>query len=275
MQGKDANDAWVKMLGDVMEEGKECRPRGMRIKELIGYQSVVDMARPIVSVEARKLSRKFLAGEAYWILSGDNRVSTIAPYNSAIAKFSDDGTYFNGAYGPRVVDQLSYILDNLTSDHDSRQAVMTIWRANPRPSKDVPCTVAVQWFLRKRVDSADNEYDVIHCVDTMRSSDAWLGWPYDVFNFSMLTAYVALLYRERTGKSLILGNLHMNCGSQHVYETNWEGVVNLLRFRMMKKLESFDHNEFEKPQDLLDHIAAVRDEDAHRMKTAFMKELMP
>ncbi len=495
MSGNEANVAWVRMLEDVMGRGNECRPRGMRIKELIGYQSVVDMARPVVSVRARKLSRKFLAAEALWILSGDNRVSTIAPYNSAIAKFSDDGVYFNGAYGPRVVDQLSYILDSLVNDHDSRQAVMTIWRSNPRPSKDVPCldgstavwspegnlpirdlakkfdeghesypvfafdkktrtvkiaacknawksgvkkrlrllfddgsdliltgdhtvlkkvrrhvegdpprssktfieeviaqelkvgdrlwattlfrtgpqqrlafienlsqnwhrnnqklvhaayaeylwgqipdeidvhhkdgnidnnsqtnleliphaehaaliaaieeleedevydftvpgfenavvgpgvivhncTVAVQWFLRKYVDGMDMEHDVIHCVDTMRSSDAWLGWPYDVFNFSMLTALIALMYRERTGNRLILGNLSMNCGSQHVYENNWGLVNSILREGSSIPVQNFDPNEFAGPQDLLDHLAAVRDKKVDEMKTGFLKELI-
>lgn len=278
-----ASWAWLNLLKDVMERGSESRPRDMRIKESLGYRTTVSMEYPVVSATERKLQRKFLAGEAHWILTGDNRVSTISPYNSVIAKFSDDGRYFNGAYGPRVVDQLSYVVDSLVKDHDSRQAVMTIWRSNPRPSKDIPCTVAVQWFLRKRIDGAGTEVDEIHCVDTMRSSDAWLGWPYDVFNFTMLTSLIALTYFERTGVRLALGDLHMQCGSQHVYENNWESVTRIIYGLPQEPRElgsvpcvpyaPLNLRDFEGPDDLLLHLEYLK--NGVPLVRPFMREFMP
>ena len=75
-----------------------------------------------------------MAAEALWILSGDNKVETIAPYNKNIKQFSDDGIIFQGAYGPRIISQLDYVIESLRKDRESRQAVLTIWNPNPKPS---------------------------------------------------------------------------------------------------------------------------------------------
>jgi thymidylate synthase len=55
----------------------------------------------------------------------------------------------------------------------------------------------------------------------MRSSDAWLGWPYDIFSFSMISAFLALRLRMR-GLKVDLGNVYLTAGSQHLYEKNYE-----------------------------------------------------
>lgn len=220
INGANANDAWLSLIRRIYESGAEARPRNLRIKEIVCNTTRVDMRTPVVSVKRRKLGFRFLAAEAWWILTGRNDVASIEPYSPHIASFSNDGYRFDGAYGPRIVDQLRYIVDTLTRDPDSRQAVIEIWRPNPRDSKDVPCTLSIQWLIRN---------GKLHCVDTMRSSDAWLGWPYDTFNFSMLSAYVALLLRERGHKeegcssqskvlsNLQLGTLWLTAGSSHLY----------------------------------------------------------
>jgi thymidylate synthase len=166
------------------------------------------MEWPVVTVKERELGYKFMAAEAAWILSGDNRVRSIRPYSKAISNFSDDGHFFHGAYGPMIRDQLHFVIDALNADKDTRQAVMTIWRPNPRPSKDIPCTVSVQFLIRD---------GLLHVVDTMRSSDLWLGWPYDIFNFSMLARYVICHLKQKPE----LGVIVLQAGSAHLYEQNW------------------------------------------------------
>lgn len=215
-----ADYQWLQMLEKVMESQNVVNPRGKTCREVLNYKSVVDMQFPIVTVRQRKLGYKFMAAEAYWILTGDNRVETIKPYSKAIETFSDDGKTFFGAYGPKVVDQLLYVVETLAKDQDTRQAVMTIWRENPPASKDIPCTVAVQFIIRNRR---------LNCIDNMRSSDAWLGWPYDVFNFTMLSYYIILTLSIDFGIHLLPGLLYMNCGSQHVYSENYAGVEECLR----------------------------------------------
>jgi len=211
----DANVAWIRLLNDLVNAGAEVSPRGKKTVEILGYQSKVDMKKCVVSLPERKIVSSFLFGEAHWILSGSNRVSAISPFLQKIEEFSDNGVMFYGAYGPKVVDQISHVVRSLFKDEFSRQAVINIWRENPQESRDIPCTLSLQFVIR------NNKLD---CIATMRSSDAWLGWVYDVFNFSMISAWVAIFLNvmraEHEFEPLELGTLHLNAGSQHLYEQN-------------------------------------------------------
>lgn len=209
------NIQWLQTLNKLVKSNLISEPRNLKIYEIINNSTCVNMKFPILTITERKLGYKFMVRESWWIMDGRNTVDTITDYSKAISSFSNDGFNFDGAYGPRVVDQLRYIVDMLEKDRDTRQAVLTIWRPNPRDSKDIPCTVAIQWIIR------DNK---IHCIDNMRSSDIWLGWPYDIFNFTMLTGYILLLLRERGIDNIELGNIYLNAGSQHLYENNYKNA---------------------------------------------------
>jgi thymidylate synthase len=176
------------------------------------------MNRCILTCPGRKLGYRFQAAEAWWILSGDDRVESIAPYSKTITQFSDDGKVFFGAYGPKVVNQLSYVVAKLDQDPQSRQAVINIWREDPPATRDYPCTLSLQLLMRA---------GEIHCIASMRSSDAWLGWPYDVFNFSCISLAVALSLDSRPK----LGRLFLTVGSQHIYERNIDAVSKILKKR--------------------------------------------
>ena len=259
---------WKSALADLLEQGKPVSPlsagaawRGRASRELPGYQTIVPMSAPVVLSAARKLGFRFLAAEAAWICSGDNRVSTIAPYSKVIGKLSDDGVRFFGAYGPKFVDQLSYVVATLLKDPASRQAVITIWREQPRSSSDTPCTLSWQYLLR---DGA------LHCVATMRSSDVWTGWVYDVFNFSMTAAIVALELRAKTFvkntdipelatvekpfEHLTLGNLYLTAGSQHLYEMDVDGAQVCALETEQGSVAPLDLSEFASAQELVDHL---------------------
>lgn len=205
-----ANEAWLSALGGVLARGNDVAPRGNGTSEVLSHTAVIDMNHPVVVSPRRGLNYRFMAAEAYWILSGDDRVETIEPYNSNISQFSDNGTTFAGAYGPRVLIQIEHVLDALTADPSTRQAGLTIWTPNPRPSKDIPCTVAL-WFTIR-----GGQLNV-HAF--MRSNDLWLGFPYDVFNFSMLGLLVAGHLRQR-GLKVELGCLYHTAVSLHLYSTH-------------------------------------------------------
>lgn len=212
----DFSKVWQETLKDILENGENVAPRGMMTKELPQRTLVVDTRRPVLTVPDRKLSYKFMAAEAFWILTGDDRVETIAPYNERIKNFSDDGIRFFGAYGPKIVAQLPYVIEKLQSDANSRQAGLTIWRENPPPTKDVPCTVAIFFGIRGHK---------LNCHVFMRSSDAWLGVPYDVFNFSMLTHLVCAEVNEGRLSPIEPGRLFLTAASSHLYQTNWSEAV--------------------------------------------------
>lgn len=213
MYDNNINNQWLKKINKLVNSTLITKPRDLQIHELINSHTQVDMNYPILTISERNLGYKFMVRESWWIMDGRNTVDTITDYSKAISTFSNDGFNFDGAYGPRVVDQLRYIVDMLEKDRDTRQAVLTIWRPNPRDSKDIPCTVSIQWLIRE---------NKIYCIDTMRSSDIWLGWPYDIFNFTMLTGYIMLLLRERGIDNLELGEIFLNAGSQHLYENNYD-----------------------------------------------------
>jgi thymidylate synthase len=212
---KTATEAWLQLIADVSLNGRRYSPRGMPVREIINNTVAVDMAFPVVLTKKRRLSYRFMAAEAWWILAGRRDVESIGRYCSAIKKFSDDGETFFGAYGPKIARQVEYVVNTLKRDRDTRQAVLTIWRENPPHTKDVPCTVAVQWLIRD---------GLLHCVDTMRSSDVWLGFPYDVFNFSMLSWHILEALRDED-INVQLGTLHLNAGSHHIYEKDLETLA--------------------------------------------------
>ena len=133
-----SNVAYRKHLQTLIGHGEEARPRGLATREILGLQYKVDMGYPIVTLPPRAISFRFLAAEAAWILSGSNRLAEILPYMSNYAQFSDDGHTLTGAYGPPLADQLPWVVRQLRADGETRQAVATIWRPRPGPSRDIP-----------------------------------------------------------------------------------------------------------------------------------------
>ena len=216
------DDVWLQTLKTVVNQGALIAPRGMQTLELTHHCVVVDTRKPVMTIPARKLSYSFMVAEAFWILTGDDQVAGIAPYNPNIAQFSDDGKTFFGAYGPKILDQLPYVVNKLLADPSTRQAGLTIWRESPPTTKDVPCTIAIFFSLRD---------DQLHTHVFMRSSDLWLGLPYDVFNFSMLTHLVCAKLNSVSPKVKPLGlelirpgKLYLTAMSSHLYETNWQAA---------------------------------------------------
>jgi thymidylate synthase len=254
------NMNWQNLLYSIMTHGSLISPRGKRTKELMGFKSMIDMNQPVITIKERNLGYKFMAAEAAWIMSGDNRVSTIAPFSKAISNFSDDGILFFGAYGPKIRDQLGHVVQSLSSDQDSRQAVITIWRPNPRASKDIPCTISCQFMIRN---------GLLHCFMNMRSSDAWLGVPYDWFNFSMLSAGLALMLREK-GVHVKLGTLHFYAASQHLYEDNWDKVEFCLSGEIIGDYAPIDLEYFDSYDHLVDHLWLLARGHVHN---GFLKEI--
>lgn len=214
---RSADDAWRGTLFALLDYGYDVQPRGKPTIEIPHQTICVDLARSIVTNPARRLSYPYAAAEAAWILDGDDRVDSIAPFNRRIAEYSDDGERFFGAYGPPLVDQLPHVVDTLYRDEYSRQAGVTIWRRKPPQSKDVPCTIAA-WFLVR--------HGRVHVHVFMRSSDSWLGLPYDIFTFATWGWYVVgRLNEQYTEPFLRPGALFLTAASRHLYLTNRDHAV--------------------------------------------------
>lgn len=205
------------LLFDIVKKGKVECSRGLEYVELANHTVTFDMNYPFIEHPSRKTSLKFAMKEAAWILSGHQNI-----FHPNMKKYSDDGEFLAGAYGPKVLSQMAYVAGALKKDNGSRQAVMTIWERNPAESKDIPCTLGLQFRLHK---------SLIHTTVFMRSSDAWLGIPYDLFSFSMVSIAIAKRVCAEG-----LGKLTFMLGSSHLYTSDMGKVKTLLLHCPMNKL---------------------------------------
>lgn len=206
------NEIFLNTLSDLNKNGIESQPRDLKVKELIGYSYHPIKMGEIITLSSRKMNYKFMFDEAAWIVGGNNLVAMVNKNMKKYENFSDDSYFMNGAYGPKFIDQIPYILQILGKDEDSRQAVVNIWREKPGESKDIPCTLNLQFLIRN---------NKIEAVVNMRSNDIIWGFCYDVFTFSCMTQYIRLLLNKMYNKKYELGNLHLSAGSVHIYSDYW------------------------------------------------------
>lgn len=201
-------NAYQDLLRFVLFEGTNRYVRGFQTREISPILLVTDNPlQNILSNSARKINKSFMVAEFLWIALGRQDVDMVSFYNKNIANFSDNGKIFNGAYGPKIMNQLGYIGDCFRKDINTRQAVITIWERNPRSSKDIPCTIAIQFLHR------EGKLDMIV---NMRSNDIWLGLPYDFYNFTMIQNYAAFKL------GLKIGRYSHFAGSLHLYDQHYE-----------------------------------------------------
>lgn len=195
-------------------------PRGMEVREQLGGQYTVPMMGYIDNAD-RKVNYDFMFAEAAWVSSGSNRLSDLTSTMKRYADYSDDGVTLSGAYGPKVVDQLGYVVKSIDEDVDTRQSFLNIWRERPGFSKDIPCTTSMQFLVR------DGK---LNMMANMRSHDIVLGSTYDIFTFSAVANSVRLLLKHNKTKNnpdgidLELGDLTVTAGSMHLYERHYEAI---------------------------------------------------
>lgn len=195
---------YCQLLNMILQHGEESAPRGLPIKELLGLSlTVPNMLQNIIVHPKRDLNYRFMVAEWLWITAGREDLEFLLRYNKNYAAFSDDGTILSGAYGPRIASQRDFVLQTLRKDPDSRQAVLSIWDRNPKPSKDIPCTLTMQFLIRQKL---------LHVIVNMRSSDAWWGIPYDLYTFCQLGNMIAGELNVEPGP------LQLHLGSSHLYQ---------------------------------------------------------
>lgn len=213
----EAFDQWYNILSAQAKAGHVQDSRdGDVVGEVISAVTVIeDPTRGIIQSDIRKMPIRYAVGELLWYLSGSNKVADIGKYSSVWERLSDDGEHVNSAYGHRIFnhfgfDQWEHVKNLLRKDPMSRQAVIHIKDASNQPTKDMPCTVSLQFFIR------DNK---LYMITYMRSNDLWMGFTYDVFNF---TAFQVKMAMEL---GVELGTYTHVAGSLHLYKRDWRATV--------------------------------------------------
>lgn len=163
------------------------------------------------------------AAEGLLLVAGLQSKRLLEGVQPRFADYADGGS-LEGAYGPRLRAQLQGAHRKLQTG-SGRQASAVVWRPEDSledpPPRDVPCTLAVSFHLRK---------SGLHMMVAMRSNDAWMGLPYDLVMFRMLHLSMAAAVGAPAG-----GYLHVS-SSTHVYardlgkEADWRPASSLPRW---------------------------------------------
>ena len=212
---------WSLLTFDGDKQLKDSRD-GNVVDEIINAVTVIkDPTRCIMKNEIRKMPMRYAVGELLWYLSGNNKLSAIQKFTKAWDRMSDDGEHVNSNYGYCLMhkfgfNQIEQALIQLRDNPNSRQVVLHIKEARnliDSPTKDLNCTVCLQLFIR------DGK---LYMTTYMRSNDLWMGFPYDVFQFTCLQTLLAMEL------DVELGTYTHVAGSLHLYERDYvKGIANL------------------------------------------------
>ena len=211
LQTETLDDAMRLTIELILSSGEPIKPSKGSAKELFGV--TVEITNPLARISRTETRGKPFSclGELCWYLAGSNELDFIEYYIPAYRKSAEEGVIFGG-YGPRLfnwegLNQFEKVADLLRKKPDSRQAVIQLFDADDllEDHEDVPCTCTLQFMLRQ---------GRLHLITYMRSNDAYLGLPHDVFCFTMLQEIMA---RKLSAE---IGTYKHTVGSMHLYNRN-------------------------------------------------------
>ena len=213
---KDNHEGFFKVIRTLFDKGVEQKSRNGNTLEI--EDLIIEVEDPVYnSPEGVRPGYNSSIGvvEGLQLLAGISDSGLTADIQPQFRAYMDDGKFW-GAYGPRTVDQFPIIVDRLSRDHDTRQAVITLWDPEydaKGGKKDHPCTTAFFFLVR------DGK---LNMKTVMRSMDLWWGWPYDAVQFSMVQQAVAACL------GIPVGTYTHHAVSAHLYEPHWKAAGYML-----------------------------------------------
>ncbi|HMK18188.1 MAG TPA: thymidylate synthase [Chitinophagaceae bacterium] len=224
-QVEDANQAYKSTLKDILTIGSEIRAAeslsvgsNKKFKEILNYNLIIkNPTQRLLTNSSRGFNLPGAIARFVWMMAANNRLADIEFYwGLKVSKFTDDGyTVPGSSYGARMfnaspgLDQIEAVIKRLKEDPSTRRAAVSIYHPIDaiRPSKDIPCTFGIFYHVR------DNK--LISTV-VMRSNNAFILLPYNIFEFSLLAEIIA----KEVGVEM--GSMYYNALSMHIYEDNYE-----------------------------------------------------
>ena len=235
-----------KMLEDILEHGEQVTDRtGVGTLSIFGYQTRYNLRDGFPAVTTKKLAWKSVVGELLWFLEGstderrlaelthgkdrtelvgkstiwtanaDNQAKELGYVNGDFRKdlgpvYGQQWRDFNGDCFGRGVDQLKWLLEEIRTDPDSRRLIVSSW--NPVQLHEMalpPCHTLFQF----RVYNGR-----LSCQLYQRSADSFLGVPFNIASYALLTHIIA---RE---SNLEVGDFVHTIGDAHIYLNHIEQV---------------------------------------------------
>lgn len=225
--------AYLDLLQDVLENGVDKGDRtGTGTRSVFGRQlrAELDASMPgggFPLLTTKRLHLKSIVHELLWFVAGDTNAKTLQREGVTIwDEWADEGGELGPIYGaqwrrwraaaprdardpaPVEIDQLAQIVEKIRSEPDSRRLVLSAWNVGELTAMKLPpCHLLAQWNVQR---------DRLHCLVTMRSCDVFLGLPFNVASYGLLTMMMA----QVTG--LEPGELVFSLGDTHVYLNHFE-----------------------------------------------------
>ena len=205
---------YLDLMERVLSEGVEKRDRtGVGTRSIFGHQLRFDLARGFPLVTTKKLHLKSIIYELLWFLRGDTNVKYLDDHGVTIW---DDWADENGDLGPVYgrqwrswptpdggsIDQMAGVVDQIRRNPDSRRLIVTAWNPGENDRMALsPCHCLFQFYV---ADGA------LSCQLYQRSADVFLGVPFNIASYALLTLMVAQVTGLKPGAFIhSFGDTHL------------------------------------------------------------------
>ncbi|MEZ5895589.1 MAG: thymidylate synthase [Parvularculaceae bacterium] len=211
---------YLELLQRVIETGDDRDERtGTGARSVFGHQMRFDLADGFPLLTTKKLHIKSIVHELLWFIAGD---TNIAYLNANGVSIWDEWADENGELGPvygrqwrswpapdgAAIDQLSWLLDEIKQNPNSRRLIVSAWNPAEIASMALPpCHCLFQFFVAK---------GRLSCQLYQRSADIFLGVPFNLASYALLTHMVA----QSTG--LEAGEFIHTLGDAHLYHNHFD-----------------------------------------------------
>ena len=214
------------LLRDVLANGTHKDDRtGTGTTSVFGRQIRFDLSQGFPLITTKRVHFKSLALELLWFLRGDGNVRWLQERGVTIwDEWADDNGDLGPVYGVQwrswptpdgqQIDQIAKVVEQIKRNPDSRRHIVTAW--NPAEVDDMalpPCHAMFQFYV------ADGH---LSCQLYQRSADLFLGVPFNIASYALLTHMVA----QQTG--LEVGDFVWTGGDCHIYDNHREQVAEQL-----------------------------------------------
>ncbi len=219
--------AYLELLSNVLEHGAVKGDRtGTGTRSLFGWQSRYDLARGFPLVTTKRVHFKSVVHELLWFLRGDTNVAYLNRHGVTIwDEWADDDGNLGPIYGRQWrswpapdmtrVDQMRRVVDDIRSNPDSRRLLVCSWNVGELEFMRLPpCHVLFQFYV---VDGR------LSCQLYQRSADVFLGVPFNIASYALLTLMTAQVCGLRPGEFI------HTFGDVHLYDNHVEQAAAQLR----------------------------------------------
>jgi thymidylate synthase len=215
-----AMQQYLHLLQHILQNGTDKSDRtGTGTRSVFGYQMRFDLAEGFPLVTTKKLHLKSIIYELLWFLNGDTNIQYLKENGVRIwDEWADENGDLGPVYGKqwrswqgkdgKVVDQISELIQQIKTNPDSRRLIVSAWNVADLPEmKLMPCHCLFQFYVANRK---------LSCQLYQRSADVFLGVPFNIASYALLTLMIAQVC------DLEVGEFVHSFGDVHLYNNHFE-----------------------------------------------------